>query len=171
MWRTAALFTVSLLLCVGTGCGSDSSTPHVAPSSTVASTTVAPTVAYALPGGGFTIAALPNVFSRFGDFRRQMTGPVPGETLDRQGFLNRAANQRINVSVVRGFPAEQVLDTAQYVESARRVNGCVTRTRDTPTAERQLGWIAGPTTVAFVTGSHVTDDLLFSVADATVIER
>src|SRR5262245_53965875 len=164
------LAVVSSLVCVGTGCDSDSMARD-SPTSSAASTTIASTIAYALPGGGFTIAALPTGFSPSGDFRRRMTGPIPTETLDRQAFENRTGSKRINVSVIRGFPANQILDPAQYVDSGRRVNDCITRIRVAPTGERQLGWITGPTTVAFVTGFNVADDALFSVAEATAVQR
>jgi hypothetical protein len=121
--------------------------------------------AYSLPGGGFEVSELPAGFSPFGTFRRRSTGPNPIELLDLQSFVNDAAHKRVNVSVIRGVVATEVLDPRKYMPSRRPVSGAETGIVTTLTKERQLGWAVDPTTVAFVTGWHMSDEELLVVAD------
>jgi hypothetical protein len=124
--------------------------------------------AFSLPGGGFRVSTLPAGFAPFGNSTRRMAGPDPKVTLDGQSFLNASANQRINVSVVRGIRSDQEL--AQYSDVGRSVHSAKTGIADTATQERQLGWIVDASTVAFVTGSHVTDDALFAFAENVQVQ-
>jgi hypothetical protein len=159
-----------LVLVVLVACDSGTSTktraggvPNPTTSTTVDATTPRP--AYSLPGGGFEVERLPSGFSPFGTFRRRMTGPNPIELLDFQSFVNAAAHKRVNVSVIRGVVATQVLDQNKYTPSSRAVSGAETGIVTTLTKERQIGWMVDPTTVAFVTGWHMSDRELFVVAD------
>jgi len=159
----AAVCAIALFVSLASSCSSDQRTEDARLTGNVTTpSTTAAASAYVLPGGGFTVASIPSGFAPFGKPQPRLRGPIPAQTLDRQSFVNLASNERLNVSVIRGLPAAQVLDRPQYSESSRRVHGCVTRIRDVAlTGERQVGWVVGPTTVAFVTGAHVTDDEMF----------
>ncbi len=91
-------------------------------------------------------------------------------TLDFQSFVTESTPQRINVSIIRGAPAANVLDPNAYAESSRKIHGKPTRIGDRPTNERQLGWVVDASTVAFVTGYQVTDDALFAFAENVEVQ-
>jgi hypothetical protein len=91
-------------------------------------------------------------------------------TLDSQAFVTESTPQRINVSVIRGAPAEKVLDPNAYANSSRKVQGKTTRIGDRPTNERQLGWVVDASTVAFVTGYQVTDNALYAFAENVEVQ-
>jgi hypothetical protein len=165
-WVLGPLVLVAFVAC-DSGTTSTKTRAGGVPSTTNSTTVhaVMPRPAYSLPGGGFEVSELPAGFSPFGTFRRRSTGPNPIELLDFQSFVNSAARKRVNVSVIRGVVATQVLDPKKYTPSRRTVGGAETGIVTTLTRERQICWAVDPTTVAFVTGWHMNDEELFVVAD------
>jgi hypothetical protein len=123
--------------------------------------------------GGFSIAKLPDGFASSRELHH-VEGPEPGASYDAQEFINESAGELLTVSVHRGLPADAALHSNSAitpVASKRKVHGSETFLATSElTQQREVAWIVGDSTVAYVIGNNMSDDELLAIARRVTVQ-